>query len=65
MTMKCIGNSSEQFKSVEFKFKNMKCSFKLLDICTFLKGSLESLSEKLEDKYKIITKNIFQIILNY
>ena len=65
MTMKCIGNSSEQFKSVEFKFKNMKYSFKLLDIYNFLKGCLESLSEKLEDKYKIITKNIFQIILNY
>ena len=46
MTMKCIGNSSEQFKSVEFKFKNMKYSFKLLDICNFLKGSLEALSEK-------------------
>ena len=59
MTMKCIGNSCEQFKSIEFKFKNMKYSFKLLDICNFLKGSLESLSEKLEDKYKIITKKHF------
>ena len=38
MTMKCIGNSCEQFKSIEFK--NMKYSFKLLDICNFLKGSL-------------------------
>ena len=59
MTMKCIGNSSEQFKSIEFKFKNMKYSFKLLDICNFLKGSLESLSEKLEDKHKINTKRHF------
>ena len=59
MTMKCIGNSCEQFKSIEFKFKNMKYSFKLLDIFNFLKGSLESLSKKLEDKYKIITKKTF------
>ena len=59
MTMKCIGNSSELFKCIEFKFKNMKYTFKLLDICNFLKGSLQSLSEKLGDEYKIITKRHF------
>ena len=59
MTMKCIGNSSEQFKSVEFKSKNMKYSFILLDICNFLKGSLEKLSEKLADEYKSVTKHHF------
>ena len=32
ITISCIGNSSEQFKSIEFKFKKMKYSFKLLDI---------------------------------
>ena len=30
MTLNCIGNSCESFKSIEFKFKNIKYSFKLL-----------------------------------
>ena len=59
MTMNCIGNSCESFKSIDFKFKNMKYSFRLLDICNFIKGSLSVLSEKLPDKYKIITKKTF------
>ena len=59
ITINCFGNSSEQFKSIEFKFKNMKYSFKLLDICNFIKGSLSSLSENLSDEYKIITKRHF------
>ena len=57
--MKCIGNSFEQFKSIKFKFKNMKYSFKLLDVSNFIKGSLSSLSENLSDEYKIITKRHF------
>ena len=65
MTLKCIGNSCESFKMIDFKFKNMKYSFKLLDICNFIKGSLSELSKNLLDKDKIITKNISQIILNY
>ena len=59
ITISCIGNSSEKFKSIEFKFKNMKYSFKLLDISNFIMGNLLSLSEKLSDEYKIITKNHF------
>ena len=59
MTMKCIGNSSEHFKTINFKFKSMKYFFKLLDICNFIKGSLSSLSENLLDEYKIITKHHF------
>ena len=39
MTLNCIGNSCESFKMIDFKFKNMKYSFKLLDICNFIKGS--------------------------
>ena len=49
MTMNCIGNSCESFKSIDFKFKNMKYSFKLLDIPNFINGSLSNLSEKLSD----------------
>ena len=59
MTLNCIGNSCEYFKMINFKFKNMKYSFKLLDICNFSKGSLSQLSEKLPDKDKIITKKHF------
>ena len=42
ISMKCIGNSCENFKTINFKFKNMKYSFKLLDICNFIKGSLSN-----------------------
>ena len=59
MTMKCIGNSSESFKMIDFKFKNLKYSFKLLDISNFIKGSLSELSKNLLDKDKIITKKHF------
>ena len=59
ITISCIGNSSEQFKSIEFKFKKMKYSFKLLDISNFIKGSLSELSKKLSDEHKIVTKRHF------
>ena len=59
ITINCIGNSSEQFKSIEFKFKKMKYSFKLLDISNFIKGNLSSLSKKLSDEHKIVTKSHF------
>ena len=59
ITISCIGNSSEQFKSIDFKFKKMKYSFKLLDISNFIKGSLSSLSKKLSDEHKIVTKRHF------
>ena len=59
MTLNCIGNSCESFKMINFKFKNMKYSFKFLDICNFIKGSLSQLSKNLLDKDKIITKKHF------
>ena len=59
ITLKCIGNSCESFKMIDFKFKNMKYSFKLLDISNFIKGSLSELSKNLLDKGKIITKKHF------
>ena len=48
--LNCIGNSCESFKMIDFKFKKMKYSFKLLDICNFVKGSLSGLSKNLLDK---------------
>ena len=59
MTLNCIGNSCESFKMIDFKFRNMKYSFKLLDICNFVEGSLSDLSKNLLDKDKIITKRYF------
>ena len=59
MSLNCIGNSCESFKMVDFKFEKMKYSFKLLDICNFIKGSLSELSKNLLDKDKIITKQHF------
>ena len=59
MSLNCIGNSFESFKMVDFKFKKMKYSFKLFDICNFIKGSLSELSKNLLDKDKIITKQHF------
>ena len=59
ITINCIGNSSECFKSIDFKFKNMKYSFKLLDISNFIKGTLSELSKKLSDEHKVITKRHF------
>ena len=59
ITLKTIGNSCESFKMIDFKFKKMKNSFKLLDISNFIKGSLSGLSKNLLDKDKIITKKHF------
>ena len=59
MTLNCIDNSCESFKMIDFKFKDMKYSFKLLDICNFMKGSLSELSKNLLDKDKIVTKKHF------
>ena len=59
ITLKCLGNNCESFKMIHFKFKNMKYSFKLLDICNFIKGSLLKLSDKLLDENKLVTKKHF------
>ena len=64
MSLNCIGNSCESFKMIDFKFKNMKYSFKLLDICNFIKVSFSELSKNLLDKDKIITKQHFPDNLN-
>ena len=60
VSLNCIGNSCESFKMIDFKFKKIKYSLKLLDMCNFIKGSLSKLSENLNDKNKIITKKHFK-----
>ena len=44
---------------IDFKLKKIKYSLKLLDIVNFTKGSLNDLSENLNDKDKFITKEHF------
>ena len=44
---------------IDFKFKKIKYSLKLLDMHNFIKGSLSELSKNLNDKDKFITKEHF------
>ena len=60
VTLNVIGNSCESFKMVDFKFKKIKYSLELLDMCNFIKGSLNDLSKNLNDKNKFITKKHFK-----
>ena len=60
VTLNVIGNSCESFKMIDFKFKKIKYSLKLLDMCNFIKGSLNDLSKNLNDKNKFITKKHFK-----
>ena len=60
VTLNVIGNSCESFKMIDFKFKKIKYSLKLFDMCKFIKGSLNDLSKNLNDKNKIITKEHFK-----
>ena len=55
VTLNVIGNSCESFKMIDFEFKKLEYSLKLLDVCNFIKGSLSELSKNLSDKDKIIT----------
>ena len=68
VTLNVIGNSCESFKMIDFKFKKIKYSLKLLDMCNFIKGSLLELSKNLNDKDKFTTKvhfsNNFEL-MNY
>ena len=59
VNLNCIGNSCESFKMIDFKFKKIEYSLKLLDMCIFIKGSLNDLSKNLNDKNKFITKEHF------
>ena len=60
VTLNVIGNSCESFKMIDFKFKKIKYPLKLLDMCNFIKGSLNDLSKNLNDKNKFITKEHFK-----
>ena len=59
VNLNVIENSCESFKMIDFKFKKIKHSLKLLDMCNFIKGSLNDLSKNLNDKDKFITKKHF------
>ena len=59
VNLNVIGNSCESFKMIDFKIKKIKYSLKLLDMCNFIKGSLNDLSKNLNDKDKFITMEHF------
>ena len=59
VTLNFIGNSCESFKMIDFKFKKLRYSLKLLDVCNFIKASLSDLSKNLNDKDRIITREHF------
>ena len=60
VTLNVIGNSCESLKMIDFKFKKIKYSLKLLDMCNFIKGSLNDLFKNLNNKNKFITKEHFK-----
>ena len=60
VTLNVIGNSCESFKMIDFKFKKIKYSLRLLNMCNFIKSSLKDLSGNLNDKNKFITKEHFK-----
>ena len=41
LSLNCIGSSSENFKMMNFKFKGVKYSLKLLDSRNFFKRSIK------------------------
>ena len=59
VTLNVIRNSCESFKMIDFIFKKIKYSLKLLDMRNFIKGSLNDLSENLNDNNEIITRQHF------
>ena len=60
VSLNVIGNSCESFKMINFRFKKIKYSLKLLDMCNFIRGSLSELSKSINDKNKFITKEHFK-----
>ena len=52
--------SLDELDKIDFKFKKIKYSLKLLDMCNFIKGSLNNLSKNLNDKNKIVTREHFK-----
>ena len=60
ITLNVVENSCESFKMIDFKFKKIRYSLKLLNMCYFIKGSLNDLSKNLIDKNKLITKEHFK-----
>ena len=60
----CLSENNERFKMLSFHIKGKKYKIKIIDSLEFLKGELKDLSGDLDNKFKIITKNILEVILN-
>ena len=54
-----FSQNNEKFKMLSFQIKGKKYKIKISDSLSFLQGKLETLSEDLDDKLKIVTKKHF------
>ena len=55
----CLAENNEKFKMLSFNIKGKKCKIKIIDSLAFLQGKLETLSQDLDYKLKIVTKKHF------
>ena len=60
----CLSENNEKFKMLSFNVPNKKHKVKVIDSLAFLQGDLENLSKELENKLKIVTKNLLIKISN-
>ena len=57
----CLSENNEKFKMLSFHIKGKKYKIKIIDSLAFLQGKLDDLSDDLNNKLKIVTKNILKI----
>ena len=60
----CLSENNEKFKMISFHIPGKKYRIKIIDSLSFLQGNLDSLSKELDNKLKIVTKNILEVISN-
>ena len=60
----CLLENQEKFKMLSFNIPNKKYKIKIIDSLAFLQGNLDGLSKELDNKLKIVTKNILIKVSN-
>ena len=55
----CLSENNKKFKMLSFHIPGKKYRVKIIDSLAFLQGNLDSLSKKLDNKLKIVTKKHF------
>ena len=54
----CLSENQEKFKMLSFNIPDKKYEIKIIDSLAFLQGNLDNLSKELDNKLKIVRKNI-------